>query len=65
MNDLSRHYDSDDIQNLLSICTFLDPRFKLEYTSNRADLKQKIMESAIQFIQGEVETSHSTGSLIV
>ena len=50
LDDLLRRYDSDDIQNLLSICNFLDPHFKLEYISNRADLKQKTMESAIQFI---------------
>ena len=32
--DMKSRYQSQDISNLLNICTFLDPRFKLSHLSS-------------------------------
>ena len=65
MDDLAGRYESEN--QFLSLCTFLDSRFKMEYTCNKEELKEKVKESVLQLIQEEnraidVSESHSTKS---
>ena len=38
LDDLAGRYESEN--QFLSMCTFLDPRFKMEYTCNKEELKK-------------------------
>ena len=65
LDDLPGRYESEN--QFLSLCTFLDPRFKMEYTCNKEELKEKVKESVLQLVQEEnraieVSESHSTKS---
>ena len=51
LDDLAGRYESES--QFLSMCTFLDPRFKMEYTCNKEELK-KVKESVLQLVQEEI-----------
>ena len=54
LDDLAGRYESEN--QFLSLCTFLDPRFKMEYTCNKEELKEKVKE-CVAVISGR-EQSH-------
>ena len=67
LDHLAGRYESEN--QFLSMCTFFDPRFKMEYTCNKEELK-KVKESVLQLVQEEIQEnrtievseSHSTKS---
>jgi len=55
MNDLEVRYSNSGIQKLLHIATFLDPRFKADYSNDKEEVKTLVMEQAKEIF--EVQTS--------
>ena len=58
LDDLAGRYESEN--QFLSLCTFLDPRFKMEYTCNKEELKEKVKESVLQLVQEEIQENRAT-----
>ena len=56
LDDLAGRYESEN--QFLSMCTFLDPRFKMEYTCNKEELK-KVKESVLQLVQEEIQENRA------
>ena len=46
IDDLKHRYENEDLKNLLSIATFLDPRFKADYTKTEVE-KELLIDSVL------------------
>jgi len=44
-DDLEARYENSDINFLLELFSFLDPRFKLNYVSNRAEVMEEVRKT--------------------
>ena len=62
---LLRKYDDNDIDELLNISTYLDPRFKGKYIESDEDLalvKDRLAREGTEMIEDQEEVSESTSS---
>jgi len=53
-------YDDPEFSFLLELSSFLDPRFKLNYVSNRADVLEKVEKKMRELNDGSVNDAPST-----
>ena len=53
-DDLEARYDDPELRFLLELSSFLDPRFKLNYVSNRAEILEEVEKEIREFIEEKI-----------
>lgn len=59
LDDLLPRYSTTAEQQLLSVCTFLNPRFKMEYSDDKENLKKTIKEELLEVEIGDTSPTHT------
>ena len=63
LNYLLRKYDDADIDELLNVCTYLDPRFKVSYIDDEVNIalvKDRLAREGVEMIEDQDKTPEST-----
>ena len=65
MEYLVKRYDDTDIDELLNVCTYLDPRFKGSYIDDLGDIslvKDRLVREGVEMIEDQDRPSEPTAS---